>query len=47
MAHNKFVGNIIGSNVPANFATYWNQVTPENATKWQSVESTRGTMSME
>ena len=24
------------------FADYWNQVTPENATKWQSVEGTRG-----
>lgn len=24
------------------FSDYWNQVTPENATKWQSVEGTRG-----
>lgn len=24
------------------FSDYWNQVTPENATKWESVEGTRG-----
>ncbi|WP_081757011.1 endo-1,4-beta-xylanase [Gorillibacterium massiliense] len=41
----KFLGNVIGSSVPSNFATYWNQVTPENATKWGSVEGTRNTMS--
>ena len=40
----KFLGNVTRDSVPANFGTYWNQVTPENATKWGSVESTRGTM---
>lgn len=30
----KFVGNIIAGSVPSDFGTYWNQVTPENATKW-------------
>ncbi len=25
------------------FSDYWNQVTPENATKWEQVEGTRGT----
>ena len=40
----KYVGNVIGSSVPSNFATYWNQVTPENATKWGSVEGTRNVM---
>jgi len=40
----KFVGNVIGGSVPSNFATYWNQVTPENATKWGSVEGTRNVM---
>jgi len=40
----KYVGNVIGSSVPGNFATYWNQVTPENATKWGSVEGTRNVM---
>ncbi len=30
--------------VPSNFGTYWNQVTPENATKWGSVEGTRNQM---
>jgi GH35 family endo-1,4-beta-xylanase len=38
----KFLGNVIGGNTPASFATYWNQVTPENAGKWESVEGTRG-----
>ncbi len=38
----KFLGNVIGaSGIPSHFATYWNQVTPENATKWGSVESSR------
>jgi|LSQX01.1.fsa_nt_gb endo-1,4-beta-xylanase len=40
----KFLGQIIASRVPANFSNYWNQVTPENATKWGSVESTRDSM---
>jgi endo-1,4-beta-xylanase len=40
----KFLGNIIASSVPSNFSTYWNQVTPENATKWGSVESGRDSM---
>src|SRR5690349_9813872 len=40
----KYVGNVIGTSVPGNFATYWNQVTPENATKWGSVEGTRNVM---
>ncbi|MCM3041208.1 endo-1,4-beta-xylanase [Paenibacillus motobuensis] len=40
----KFLGNVIGSSAPSDFTTYWNQVTPENATKWGSVESTRNTM---
>lgn len=40
----KFVGNIIGNayNIPSNFLKYWNQVTPENASKWGSVEYTPG-----
>ncbi|HEY8995948.1 MAG TPA: endo-1,4-beta-xylanase [Lacunisphaera sp.] len=40
----KFLGNIVANSVPANFNTYWNQITPENAGKWGSVESTRNTM---
>nr|WP_308645078.1 endo-1,4-beta-xylanase [Paenibacillus curdlanolyticus] len=40
----KFLGNIIASSVPSNFGTYWNQVTPENATKWGSVEGSRNSM---
>ena len=46
MAHGKakFVGNVTGNSVPANFGTYWNQVTPENATKWGSVEGTQNQM---
>lgn len=40
----KFLGNVIASNVPSNFSTYWNQVTPENSTKWGSVEGSRNNM---
>jgi endo-1,4-beta-xylanase len=40
----KYVGNVTGGTVPANFNTYWNQITPENATKWGSVEGVRNTM---
>ncbi|HYC70707.1 MAG TPA: endo-1,4-beta-xylanase [Opitutaceae bacterium] len=40
----KFLGNIVANSVPANFGAYWNQVTPENSSKWGSVESVRGTM---
>lgn len=41
---NKFVGNIIstGLAIRPDFATYWNQVTAENAGKWGSVESAPG-----
>lgn len=44
LARSKFLGNVIASSVPSNFATYWNQVTPENSTKWGSVEATRNVM---
>ena len=37
----KFLGNVIGSSVPLDFDQYWNQVTPENAGKWQSLEPTQ------
>ena len=40
----KFLGNILGNNIPSNFANYWNQVTPENAGKWGSVEPGRDSM---
>lgn len=40
----KFLGNIIAASAPADFTTYWNQVTPENAGKWGSVEATRDVM---
>src|SRR6478752_6553061 len=39
-----FLGNVTGNSVPANFGTYWNQVTPENGSKWGSVEGTRNQM---
>ncbi|MGH7497204.1 MAG: endo-1,4-beta-xylanase [bacterium] len=41
----KFVGNIIGNGFSIrenNFKKYWNQVTPENAGKWGSVEFSPG-----
>jgi endo-1,4-beta-xylanase len=41
----KFLGNILGnSQSDPDFATYWNQVTPENNGKWGAVEPTRGRM---
>jgi GH35 family endo-1,4-beta-xylanase len=40
----KFLGSAMGASAPANFSTYWNQVTPENSTKWGSVEGTRNQM---
>jgi GH35 family endo-1,4-beta-xylanase len=40
----KFLGSAMGSSAPSNFSTYWNQVTPENSTKWASVEGTRNQM---
>jgi endo-1,4-beta-xylanase len=38
----KFLGNITTRGaVRSDFGTYWNQITPENETKWGSVERTR------
>src|SRR3972149_8755901 len=39
----KFLGNVWGTfgTPPLNFDLYWNQITPENASKWGSVEGTR------
>jgi GH35 family endo-1,4-beta-xylanase len=40
----KFLGNITTSNnVRPDFINYWNQITPENESKWGSVEYNRGT----
>jgi endo-1,4-beta-xylanase len=40
----KFLGNVVASSLPSDFDKYWNQVTPENAGKWGSVESERDVM---
>lgn len=40
----KFLGNIYSESQILNFNQYWNQVTPENAGKWGSVEFTRDVM---
>ncbi|MBN2012114.1 endo-1,4-beta-xylanase [candidate division KSB1 bacterium] len=40
----KFVGNVYSAPQINNFESYWNQVTPENAGKWGSVEGTRDNM---
>lgn len=40
----KFLGNVYSSSQMVNFAAYWNQVTPENAGKWGSVEASRDNM---
>jgi GH35 family endo-1,4-beta-xylanase len=37
----KFVGNVYSVAQAPNFKSYWNQVIPENAGKWGSVEATR------
>lgn len=46
LAHDldKFLGNIYSTPQLENFIYYWNQVTPENAGKWGSVEGTRDEM---
>jgi endo-1,4-beta-xylanase len=42
---NKFLGNITTRNaVRSDFLDYWNQITPENESKWASVEGTRDKM---
>ena len=40
----KFLGNIYSNSQRTDFEEYWNQVTPENAGKWGSVERTRDVM---
>ena len=40
----KFIGNVYSNSQLPNFKHYWNQVTPENAGKWGSVEGTRNVM---
>ncbi len=37
----KFLGNVYSSSQLPDFEEYWNQVTPENAGKWESVEFSR------
>jgi len=39
--HDKFLGCCTPSDIPDTFEEYWNQVTPENASKWGSVEGSR------
>jgi endo-1,4-beta-xylanase len=41
----KFLGDAYSGPQAQSFTAYWNQVTPENAGKWGSVEGTRNTMS--
>jgi autotransporter-associated beta strand protein len=38
----KYLGNIIATSAPSNYGILWNQVTPENGTKWGTVEKNRG-----
>lgn len=42
--NDKFLGNIWSNSQAPGFLNYWNQVTPENAGKWGSVEQTRDNM---
>ena len=38
----RFLGNVLTASLDQTFPLYWNQVTPENAGKWLSVEAQRG-----
>ncbi len=40
----KFLGNVYSKAQAADFADYWNKLSPENAGKWGSVEAVRGEM---
>ncbi len=40
--HDRFLGNVLTPAFDPDFAERWNQVTPENAGKWLSVEAQRG-----
>lgn len=40
----KFLGCAYSSSQSINFHVYWNQITPENSSKWGSVEGTRNVM---
>lgn len=40
----KFLGNVYSNAQAPRFVEYWNQITPENAGKWGSVEGTRDQM---
>jgi len=42
--HGKFLGSVYSTSQIVNFTTYFNQVTPENAGKWGSVEGARNVM---
>jgi endo-1,4-beta-xylanase len=42
--HETFLGNIMTASFDPDFHRYWNQITPENAGKWLSVEAQRGVM---
>ncbi|GAB5519816.1 MAG: hypothetical protein RhofKO_20670 [Rhodothermales bacterium] len=44
LGFDKFLGNIYSGDQLQDFTTYWNQVTPENAGKWGSVERSRDVM---
>jgi GH35 family endo-1,4-beta-xylanase len=39
--YSKYLGSAAESPLPSSFDSYWNQVTPGNAGKWGSVETTR------
>ncbi|HMP29863.1 MAG TPA: endo-1,4-beta-xylanase, partial [Saprospiraceae bacterium] len=39
----KWIGSVYQSSLDPNFARYFNQITPENAGEWGSVETTNGT----
>ena len=40
----KFLGNVASESLSEEFLTFWNQVTPENASKWINIEKERDVM---
>ncbi|MCK4297304.1 MAG: endo-1,4-beta-xylanase [Candidatus Marinimicrobia bacterium] len=44
LGKDKFLGNVYSTSQLPRYTEFWNQVTPENAGKWASVEGTRNNM---
>lgn len=40
----KYLGNVLGSNIPEDYAQFWNQATLESVGSWMAIEAYRDTM---